>query len=125
MQTIQFKSPSENVIHVATRQGHAARVGPEWRDLPPILHKEAIAAGCITSNMTQESIEAVHAGDSGVVSHGDQLKNAIVAMVDGSDPEDFTAQGVPNLKRLSARTGFNVDRDEMLAVWNDLEKATA
>lgn len=125
MKTIRFRSPDESVIHVAITGGHAARVGPEWRELPPILHKQAIALGCITDNMTAESIAALPVSAKPPFDTAQAIKEGIVKMLESEDDDDnFTKAGLPNLNTLSHVVGFSVDREQMQTVWAEM-KATA
>jgi len=119
---IKFRSPTDEVLHVASTSGHAARIGPEWRELPAILHKAAIAEGAITSNMSKEAIEAVLQSASKPFDSREAIKGAIKAMLEEDDQqENFTTAGLPNLKKLSERCGFNVDREVMQEVWKEVE----
>lgn len=120
--TIKFRSPTEKPVHVALLSGHAATIGPEWRELPKILHKAAIGEGAITSNMTQEAIDAAVEGASGALDQDVAVKNALVAMLEETDETDnFTESGIPNIDVLSTRCGFNVERAQMLRVWKALQ----
>jgi hypothetical protein len=122
---LRFRSPTDNVLHVTTIFGHAARIGPDWRELPPILHKPAIAAGAITDNMTADSINASNESADPPFSQEAEIRKAIIAMLGEDDPTNFTNAGVPNLNKLSARCGFTVDREQMQQVWADLDKSSA
>lgn len=120
--TVKFRSPTEKPIHVAILSGHAATIGPKWRDLPKILHKAAIGEGAISSNMTQEAIDAVIEGASGALDQDKAVKDALVVMLEEKDePDNFTESGVPNIDVLSTRCGFNVERAQMLRVWKALQ----
>lgn len=122
---IKFRSPTDKPIHVAILSGHAATIGPQWRELPKILHKAAIAEGAISSNMTREAIDAVVEGASGALDQDVAVKNALVAMLEEKDePENFTETGTPNIDVLSTRCGFNVERAQMLRVWKALQDET-
>lgn len=49
-----------------------------------------------------------------------KIKDALIAMVDGSDDADFTSDGKPQLARVKARTGFAVNRVEVDAAWTEV-----
>lgn len=124
--TLKFRAPDDKEeVHVSTTAGHAARVGKEWRELPAIMHKDAIAQGCITDNMTAESIAAAPKNASPQFSAADEIKKGIVAMLEENEPESFTKDKVPNLKKLSAKVGFNVDREQMQSVWAAMQSEAA
>jgi len=48
------------------------------------------------------------------------IREAIAAMVDANDKDDFTGDGKPNLVKLKAKTGFHVTREEADAVFAEL-----
>lgn len=122
MQTIKFRSPDETTIHVTSLTGHAARVGPDWRELPPMLHKAAIAAGCITDNMTAEAIAATPQPRDPAFNADAAIKAGIVQMLEADKPdENFTKAGLPNLNVLSHVVGFGVDREQMQKVWAQMQ----
>lgn len=122
MQPIKFRSPDETTIHVAITGGHAARVGPEWRELPPILHKQAIALGCITNNMSAEAIAAAQKPAEPAFDQAEAIKAGIVKMLEADNQEEnFTKAGLPNLNVLSHMVGFGVDREQMQHVWKQMQ----
>ena len=45
--------------------------------------------------------------------------------VDGGEEGAFTAAGLPNLKVLSGKCGFQVAKDEMEAAWGEISAAAA
>jgi len=114
---MRFKSPTENPIFVALTSGHTAQIGPEYGDLPEIFHREAIANGAVPEPAPgQAKIEA----DKPPFDRKVAIAEAMNAMLDGSMDGDFTADGKPDLGRLSARVGFTVSRDERDAIWINL-----
>lgn len=60
---------------------------------------------------------------------GHERKNAIyetlMRMKDRSDPDEFTANGLPKLKPIGNDLGFEVDRKEVDAVWREILAARA
>lgn len=121
--TLKFRAPDDkDEVHVTSTTGHAVRVGKEWREIPAILHKDAIAQGCITSNMEPESIAAALKNTSPQFSAADEIRKGITGMLEEGDPTFFTKDKVPNLKILSSRVGFNVDREQMQSVWAEMQK---
>lgn len=129
MQPLKFRSPDEAILHVANTKGHAARIGPEWRELPALLHKDAIAAGAITSNMSEEAIvaqaKALAASRNAEFSQEDEVRKAIQQMLEEDAKDNFTGAGKPNLNILSKRAGFGVDRALMEKVWSEMEAEAA
>ena len=111
---MKFKSPSDEPIYVCLTSGHAAWIGAEWRELPLMLHREAMMNGCITDNMAPETIsEMVEAAKPGE-SHHDKLVAVIKAMMDKPEQGDFTQNDLPNMKRIKALVDFDFTKDEMM-----------
>ncbi|SFE19119.1 hypothetical protein [Paracidovorax konjaci] len=104
---MKFRSPSDEPIHVGLLTGHTALITPEGVELPAIFHKEASARGAIAFDEGPAST----VGES-TVDRQAAIAAVIKAMLDGSDPEDFTADGKPNLTKVKARAGFTVTREE-------------
>lgn len=123
LQPLKFRSPTKEPVHVASLLGHIATVGPEWRELPPILHKIAISEGCITDNMVQASINAKQEGNNELDDPDFRILKAMADMVAEKNPEDFVKSGAPNLTKLSERVGMSVDRDDMNRLWSEYNKA--
>lgn len=94
--------------------GHAAVIGPEWREIPPFMHREALSAGCITDNMDEETINARMEASKPDKSKHEILVDAIKSMMLNPKPGDFTGAELPNLKRLSALVGWTVNKEEMM-----------
>lgn len=106
-------------IHVSSVMGHSAVVGEEFRELPEFLHKPALEAGCITDAMPVASHVAVpeQAIEPSML---DRLADVLRTMVAEGNDEDFTGNGLPDLRKVRARLGFSVDRETMLKTWHEL-----
>ena len=104
---MKFRSPSDEPIHVALLTGHTALITPDGVELPPIFHKEASARGAIAFDAGPASAVVESTVDRQVA-----LTAVIKAKLDGSDADDFTAEGKPNLAKVKARAGFAVTREE-------------
>lgn len=111
---MQFKSPTDEPVYIALLSGHAAVIGSEWRDLPPILHRKALEEGCITDNMDEETIAAKVESAQPQESNHDILVGIVKGMAANPQDGDFTASDLPNLKRLGKLAGWNVSREEMM-----------
>ena len=48
------------------------------------------------------------------------IKQQIEAMLDSGEDGAFTAAGLPNLKVLSGKCGFQVSKDEMELAWGEI-----
>lgn len=112
---MQFKSPNDEPIYIAELSGHCAVVGSEWRELPVQLHKSALMLGCITDNMSKEAVaEIVKFNAPPVQDNHSILVSIIKGMADNPAVGDFTAAELPNLKVLSAKAGWTVNKEEMM-----------
>lgn len=112
--TKRFRSPTDTPLHVALISGHTAVIPPEGIELAPSFYREAIARGAVLA-------EGATAEDqTQVFSRQMAIREAITAMVDGQDKDDFTGDGKPNLVKLKAKTGFHVTREEADAVFAEL-----
>jgi hypothetical protein len=110
---MKFRSPSDQPIHVALTTGHTAVITPEGGPLDPMFHKEASARGAVAFD---EGSNAPLAGADRKAA----ISAAVTAMLDGKEEGDFTAEGKPDLRKLKARAGFAVSREEADAVFAEL-----
>lgn len=115
---MKFRSVSGSNVHIALTSGHTAEVTPEGCELEPRFHKEAIARGCLP-----EGINATPEDETPSFDRKKVILEALNSMLEGSDPENFTAQGKPALGKLNAILGFTVSRSEADAIWDELSKA--
>lgn len=127
---MQFRSPTGEPIRVCLLSGHAALIGPEWRDLPEIFHREALAQGAQCDATRIENVTVtVQAGEGAQVpatNEDDDYRNAIILMLERKQPGDFVAStGLPNLKSLQKVVGFNVDKEKAYAVFHELTAEAA
>lgn len=109
-----FKSPSDTPVYVSELSGHTAVIGSEWRELPLFMHRQALAAGCITDNMDKATIDAKLKASAPQKTNHDILVLTIKQMMENPSSGDFTASDLPNLKNLSKLAGWNVNREEMM-----------
>jgi hypothetical protein len=113
---MKFKTPGDQPLMIALTSGHTLVVEPTGSDVPVQFRKEAIARGCapvgvgveapIPTNDEPKRVELIEAG--------------VQKLLDSDDDSSFNADGKPNLKALSKIVGFNVQRDELDAVWDKL-----
>lgn len=114
---MRFKAPGDKPVHIALVTGHTALIGPEYEDLDPRFHREAIAQGCIPFGTSSEQPAEGASFDRRQV-----ILDTINAMLDGASEGDFTADGKPDLRKLSARVGFSVDRGERDILFAEVTK---
>ena len=138
---MKFRSRSDSeVARLASTTGHIILVGQEFVEVPQHMESEAYANGCVSEEL-YNSIKADIA--KGALTGGatpagitlpagagqdDRLtviRQAIQGMLDGGEEGAFTAAGLPNLKVLSGKCGFQVAKDEMEAAWGEISAAAA
>ena len=74
-------------------------------------------AGAIGGGAQQVSVIKLPSGDIIREDRPAVVRQAIQGMLDGGEEGAFTAAGLPNLKVLSGKCGFQVSKDEMESVW--------
>jgi hypothetical protein len=115
---MKFHAPGDEPISVNLTSGHTFVVTPEGIETPQMFHREAIAKGCMPETVAQQPAKPAKSQfDRALV-----IGEAIEAMIAGKNPEDFTGTGKPDLRRLCAKTGFQVSREEADAVWAEVSK---
>jgi len=115
---MKFRSTTGSDIHIALTSGQTALITSEPTELDKIFHKEAISRGALP-----EGVEP----DGPVIKTGFDRKKAIIdtlnSMLDGGDEDDFKNDGTPDLRKVTAKVGFKVDREEVDAAWAEVSKA--
>lgn len=93
--------------------------------VPPICYAEVRAAGGVADTDTEgEDVSK----NKELLSDEDRKALILATMEDmatKNDREDFGANGFPNLKKLSDRLGFTVQRDERDKLWNEFRQGPA
>jgi len=117
---MQFRSPSGE-IRVSNIFGHSAIVGEEFVPLPEVLHRDAMAAGCICEQNVVETTAPVAktAADAPkqVVDEATVIREVLEVMLVRGEDGDFTADGTPNAKVVSKLAGMNVRKEAVMAVF--------
>lgn len=112
---MKFRSTTGEPIHIALTSGRTALIGIEPTELEKEFHKEAIARGALPEGVEE---------DAPAVNTGFNRKQAIIdvlnAMADGDTEGDFNQDGTPALKRVNAKLGFTVSREEVHAAWAEV-----
>lgn len=118
---MKFHSPTDQPLHVALTTGHTCVIPPKGVELETRFHKEALARGAVPGSLVGEEKTAENPGfDKNAV-----IAAAMKAMLDGNDEDDFTNDGKPDMRKLKARVGFNLSREEADVVWAEVSKAPA
>ena len=143
---MRFRSRSNNeASRLASTSGHIILVGQEFVEVPQHMEADAYSNGCVSEEIynsikadmakgaeraAMEMLAGATGGGAQQVSviklpSGDIIREdrpavdrqAIQGMLDGGEDGAFTAAGLPNLKVLSGKCGFQVAKDEMGAAW--------
>jgi hypothetical protein len=105
---MRFKAPGTAPVFLSLTSGNTAVVGTDYTELEPMFHREAIAAGCLPFGVEAPApVVAEPSFDRRKV-----ILDAINEMLDGAVEGDFTGDGKPDVRKLSAKVGFTVDRNE-------------
>jgi hypothetical protein len=122
---LMFKSPTGEEIFLSLQPMYSVNIGSEWVEVPAMFHRMAMAHGCIRNDMSADAIKLMEDGSNieqtTNESHEDIILAALKAMVADDNDDDFTSNGYPDLRKLRARTGFGVDRDDMLRIWEQMK----
>lgn len=116
---MRFRSTTGQDVHIGLTTGHTALIPADdlGVELDKRFHKEAIAQECLPVGMASDKEEAKPTFDRKEV-----VRQALQSMLSGSDSDDFTNAGKPNLIKLNARLGFTASRSEVDAIWDELSK---
>lgn len=116
---MKFRSPTDAPLHIALTTGHTAVVSADGTELAPMFHREAVARGAFPVESSAAGLDL----QTQLLGRQLAIKEALNAMLNGADKDDFTADGKPNLTRLKAKAGFAVTREEADAVFAELVQA--
>ena len=110
---MRFRSPTETPIFLALTSGQTIVIGPELVEVPRHFHRLAVAHECLPEGMSEmppedPSIEDTKAG---------LILAAVKEMMAKPQPGDFASDGKPDARRLSAKVGFTVMRQERDTAW--------
>lgn len=107
-----LKSPTAASIHVALLSGHAIQIGPEGREVPEMFKQKAFEKGAqiATQDASEETEETISAERLALLVAG--IKTMLTDF-----PDQFTAAGLPNRKKLAAVVGSSVSETELAAAW--------
>lgn len=114
-ESMWMRSRDEKGTQVALLSGHCCFIPKEGREVPGMFVDEAFRSGCIPCEVKDEDIPHApkQVSDKG---REEIIVSAIKVMLERGD--EMTAQGFPNLKSLAKETGFTVEREEMVKLFN-------
>lgn len=112
---MKFFAPTELPIHIALTSGHTAIVVKEGAELPPIFHREAIARGALVEQGSGDAdLRAAQ------MTRALTIRDALIAARDSNAEDAFNKDGSPDLRKLIAKVGFQVSREEVAAIWAEV-----
>lgn len=112
---MKLRSPTDEPMHIGLTTGHTLVIpaDDEGVEVPLIFRREALSRGAVVPG---EVIDPEKAEKSGF-DRTETIRGALNDMLDGGNEDDFTGDGKPNLRKLSARLGFQASREEVDKVW--------
>lgn len=113
---MKFFAPTEQPIHVALTSGHTAVVTQDGTELPKAFHLAAIERGAHAEGGDNE-LRAVQ------MTRELTIREALVAARDSNSPDAFNKDGTPDLRKLIAKLGFQVSREEADAIWAEVTES--
>lgn len=120
---MRFRHPTG--VRLTTQGGHITWVGPEWRELHADYHRTAMNLGCECDQAVVRTMEPAPAkpSENSVVhlAESDQIRKAMIAMIERNGPDDFTSGGTPNLTTLAKEIGFRPDKSTALEIWHAIK----
>ena len=118
---MKFRSPTETPIYMGLTSGHTFTIGPELVEVPKRFHRQAVSEGAIPEGMDAAPIE----GDEPEAGKVQLVVEAIRNLVKRADMSDFTGDGKPDTRKLSAIVGFTVLASERNTAWAEFQAAEA
>lgn len=137
---MKFRSPNVTPVRVASTHGHVAIVGSEWRELPEVLHAEALAKGCICDQQIMQAVDPTAdpygpPSPNGIVTGGERalIKAALKQMLldraenphtprEGQEEDPrFTPDNLPQVDYVSKIAGISANKSDVLAAWKELQ----
>lgn len=113
---MNFRSHTGEDFPIALTSGHTCVVSVAGNPIDEMFWKEAVALGCLPADSKAKST-AEPEFDRDLV-----IGTAIEEMITDADPDDFLGDGRPDLRKLNARLGFKVEREEADRIFAEVSK---
>lgn len=125
---MRFRHPEG--VRVASTSGHVALIGPEWTELNPILHADALAAGCECDKTVFRAEPVVPAPPTKEAaarqdSPDQVIREALELMLARNEDGDFTKDNLPNVNVLAKLAGMTVRKEDALRVFRGMQSEAA
>lgn len=121
MERFYFPGPASEVRVVVHDSGHVAIVGREPRELPPIMHASALAAGCLREG-TAPAEPVAHSFEPDPAK---PLRDVLIAIADAAEPGTVDGEGRPTPDAARAALGIYVSDAAVFAEWANIEQGLA
>lgn len=125
---LKFYSPDGTPIRVTHPDGGVAIVGEHPRELPPKFNREAVKAGCLTTDKPAASKlqGPVVPPAADPFKRREAIKDKIIEALNAAEgdagfEDAFTQGGLPNIQWLSQAVGFTVERSERDELWQEVQ----
>lgn len=99
---------------------------PCW--VVPMMEKEVLAIGAERADGESPDIldpEKVEKVPMSPMERQDELFTVFQILAERNDPKDFTGAGTPTVKSVEKLVEFDVDRNEIVELWNEFKVAKA
>ncbi|MGL6289235.1 MAG: hypothetical protein ACRC2H_00945 [Silanimonas sp.] len=121
-----MRSADGELIRIALITGHTILIGAEPVEVPAIFQIEARKSGAV---FAKEGDLPATPGEgekpNATTQETDQIKAALVLMLEREEDGDFTTAGQPNLRAVRELCGFNAERDDIYNVFAALKEEIA
>ncbi len=122
---MKFRSPTDSTLRVALLSGHVAMVGPDWRELDPIFHREAMALGAQVDQARFDNPDVLPESGDDAPSQTDEdadIRAALIKMLGRDEDGDFVGStGLPNVKAVERVCGFRTSKEAVHRVFRALK----
>lgn len=105
-------------VRIASLTGHIINIVPgEPKALPPEMHEEAYAAGCVPVDSPEHVAPLVPQGED----RERALTDAIHVLITGNDDTKFKKDGVPKVAAIEEVFGFAVSAAEIESAFDKIK----
>lgn len=120
-----MKFRSNHDVRLALTSGHCAVVGPEWRELPEILHQAALGAGveCDAERVQARKVEpeSTEQAKARPTDHDAVYRVALATMLERNEDGDFNRDNLPNTNVVSKLGGISARKEDVLRVFRAMQ----
>lgn len=115
LRTFTLRSTSGHCVHFEKQKP---------KEVPGHLVKECMAQGCAPVDdldlPDDDEVTKVEKTIPQGLDREELIQAALENIIRENDRDDFTSAGQPNIKRLEKRLGFDVSKQEIIPMWDEL-----